>query len=165
MLISFWGAEHTYPLVHVAKGINPNWPDLGLRGVYGRWAGVNWVWSLRLTIYHATISIAIPILLVELLFPARRDERWVGRRGMIGLSSLLAADVLLAFFVLTPYRPPLVPYLLTTVATVALFLLARRLPARWGAPRPGRVPRLLWFALSASARSSPSSSSTGHCLR
>jgi len=121
--------------------------DLGLLGSYGRWAGVNWVWSLQLTIYHAVFSIAIPILLVELIFPTRRDERWVGRRGMIGLSLLLLADVLFGFFALTLYRPPLVPYLLAVVATVVLFVIARRLPAHRGAMRSARVPRPLWFAL------------------
>lgn len=131
----------------VKSFFDPNWMDLGLLGSYGRWAGVNWVWSLQLTIYHAVFSIAIPILLVELIFPTRRDERWVGRRGMIGLSLLLLADVLFGFFALTLYRPPLVPYLLAVVATVVLFVIARRLPAHRGAMRSARVPRPLWFAL------------------
>ena len=131
----------------VKSFFDPNWMDLGLLGTYGRWAGVNWVWSLNLTIYHAVVSIAIPILLVELLFPAQRDERWVGRRGMIGLSLLLLADVLLGFFLLTLYRPPFVPYLLAIVATVVLFLVARRLPVREEAMHSARVPRPLWFAL------------------
>ncbi len=131
----------------VKSFFDPNWMDLGLLGTYGRWAGVNWVWSLHLTIYHAVISIAIPILLVELLFPAQRNERWVGRRGMIGLTLLLLANVLLGFFLLTPYRPPFVPYLLAIVATVVLFLAARRLPVREGRIHPARVPRPLWFAL------------------
>ncbi|MDY7077154.1 MAG: hypothetical protein SXV54_09545 [Chloroflexota bacterium] len=131
----------------VKSFFDPDWMDLGLLGSYGRWAGVNWVWSLQLTIYHAVFSIAIPILLVELIFPARRDEPWVGRRGMTGLSLLLLADVLLGFFALTPYRPPFVPYLLAIVVTVALFLIARRLPARCVTPRPRRMVRPLWFAL------------------
>ena len=38
---------------------NPQWGDLGPLGVYGRWAGVNWVWSLEMMIYHSIISIAI----------------------------------------------------------------------------------------------------------
>jgi len=113
----------------VKSFFDPNWMDLGPLGSYGRWAGVNWVWSLQLTIFHAVFSIAIPILLVELLFPARRDECWIGRRGMVGLSFLLLAVVLLGFFLLTLYRPPLAPYLLAVVAVVALFLVARRLPA------------------------------------
>jgi hypothetical protein len=113
----------------VKSFFDPNWIDLGPLGSYGRWAGVNWVWSLQLTIFHAVFSIAIPILLVELLFPAQRDERWIGRRGIIGLSFLLLADVLLGFFLLTLYRPPLVPYVLAVVAVIVLFLVARRLPA------------------------------------
>jgi hypothetical protein len=124
---------------------DPGWPDVGLLGSYGRWAGVNWVWSLGLTIYHAAFSIAIPILLVELLFPAQRDKRWVGRWGMVGLSLLLLADVLL-LFVVSPYHATFIHYLLTIAVVVALFLVARWLPAR-REPRPGRVPRPLWFAL------------------
>jgi hypothetical protein len=126
---------------------DPNWMDLGPLGSYGRWAGINWVWSLQLTIFHAVFSIAIPILLVELLFPSRRDNPWIGRRGMFGLSFLLLADVLFGFFALTTYRPPLMTYLLTIVAVIVLFLIARRMPVRWAKPRPGRVPRPLWFAL------------------
>jgi hypothetical protein len=40
---------------------NPNWPDVGILGTYGRVLGVNWVWAVELTIYHAVFSIAIPI--------------------------------------------------------------------------------------------------------
>jgi hypothetical protein len=36
----------------VKSFFDPSWMDLGLLGTYGRWAGVNWVWSLDLTIYH-----------------------------------------------------------------------------------------------------------------
>jgi hypothetical protein len=82
----------------VKSFFDPNWIDLGPLGSYGRWAGVNWVWSLQLTIFHA-------------------------------LSFLLLADVLLGFFLLTLYRPPLVPYVLAVVAVIVLFLVARRLPA------------------------------------
>jgi hypothetical protein len=130
----------------VKSFFDPNWVDLGLLGVYGRWADVNWVWSLELTIYHAVFSIALSILLVETIFPTRRDERWVGRRGMLGLSLLLLADVLFGFLVL-PYRPSVMLCLLAVVTVIALVVLAWRLPAHWGAPHPGRVPRPLWFAL------------------
>jgi hypothetical protein len=114
----------------VKSFFDPDWMDLDILGVYGRWGGVNWVWSFELTLYHAVFSIAIPILLVELLFPDQRNERWLGRRGMISLSLLLLADVLLGFFLLTPYRPPLVPYLLAIVSVLALYWIAQRLPAQ-----------------------------------
>lgn len=122
----------------VKSFFDPNWVDLGLLGTYGRWAGVNWVWSLQLTVYHAVFSIAVPILLVELLFPAHRDEHWLGRRGMVGFALLLAADVAFGALFLTPYRPPVVLYLLTGGTVIGLFLLARRLPG----PRPAAEPHL-----------------------
>ncbi|HEY45107.1 MAG TPA: hypothetical protein G4O11_14100, partial [Anaerolineae bacterium] len=131
----------------VKSFFDPAWPDLGLLGVYGRWAGVNWVWSLFLMIYHAVYSIATPIFLIELLFPERRDERWVGRRGMITLSLLLLAVVLFGFFYLTPYRPPALPYMIALAATVGLYAVARRMPIHWWTRRI--EPRIspLWFGL------------------
>ena len=131
----------------VKSFFDPAWPDLGLLGVYGRWAGINWVWSLFLTIYHAVYSIATPIFLVELLFPERRDERWVGRRGMITLSLLLLAVVLFGFFFITEYRPPALPYVMALAVTVGLCGVARRMPSHWWTLRadPGTSP--LWFGL------------------
>jgi len=118
----------------VAEGLaaksffDPGWPDLGPLGVYGRWAGVNWVWSLELTIYHAVFSIAIPILLVNLLFPEGRTEAWVKPRTFQLLALLLAAAVIFSFWLLTPYRPPLVHYMLAISVVIALLLLASQLP-------------------------------------
>lgn len=126
---------------------DPAWPDLGSLAIYGRWGGVNWVWSVMLTLYHAVFSVAIPIMLVEMLFPERRDEHWIGRRGMIGLGVLLAADVLFGLLVLTSYEPPLIPYLGSIVTVVAIYLVAKRLPVRWKTPRESRVPRPFWFGL------------------
>jgi hypothetical protein len=116
-------------------------------GVYGRWVGVNWVWSYFLTIYHAVYSIAIPIMLVELLFPDRRDEPWIGRRGIIGLSFLLIAVVIFGYLALTPYRPPTVPYQLSIVAVIVLYWVAKRMPYRWGEPTVEPIRRPFWFAL------------------
>jgi hypothetical protein len=131
----------------VKSFFDPAWPDLGLLGVYGRWAGVNWVWSLFLTFYHAVYSITIPIFLVELLYPERRDERWVGRRGMIVLSLLLLAVVVFGFFALTPYRPSVVPYLMALTATVGLYVLARRMPIHWWTRRIEPSVSSLWFGI------------------
>jgi hypothetical protein len=61
---------------------DPNWMDLGALASYGRWAGVNWVWAVELSIYHAVFSIAIPILLVGMLFPARRQKSWLTKRKL-----------------------------------------------------------------------------------
>jgi hypothetical protein len=120
----------------VKSFFDPQWVDLGPLGVYGRWAGVNWVWSLGLTIFHAVWSISIPILLVTLMFPRRAKEPWVGRRTLRVLGVLLAADVAFGFLALTPYRPPAIPYLLAALAVIGLFAAARRLPAGFRVSRP-----------------------------
>lgn len=115
----------------VKSFFDPHWMDLGLLGVYGRWAGVNWVWSISLMIYHAVISIAIPILLVELLYPEKRDQPWLGRRGRIGLSTLLVLVVLFGFLALTTYRPPFLLYGLALIVTAGIIWVARQLPRQF----------------------------------
>src|SRR5262249_32926278 len=76
-------------------------PDLFHAGeLGGRVLGVNGVWTEWAIAYHATYSVAIPILLAEILFPSRRDEPWLGPRSMafLGLLYLLSAAVIgLAF--------------------------------------------------------------------
>lgn len=125
----------------VKSFFDPNWMDLGTLGVYGRLAGVNWVWSVDLTIYHAVFSITLPVILVQRMFPDREGRPWLSRRGLIFLGLLLAADVALGFFALTPYRPPVIPYLLAAAAVTALIGLARRLPTgRSAGAEPDRVP-------------------------
>ncbi len=126
---------------------DPNWMDLGILGTYGRLAGVNWVWSVFLTLYHATVSIAIPILLTELIYADRRDKPWISRRGLIGLSILLAAVVLFGALALAPYRPPFIPYLFAVIATFGLYFLARRMPKRFGPPQPAPRLRPLWIGM------------------
>jgi hypothetical protein len=120
----------------VKSFFDPHWMDLGPLGSFGRWLGVNWVWSVGLMFYHAIVSIAVPILLVHLLFPRRRDTPWVGRRVLVLLGVLLAADVLLGFLAMTKYRPPWLPYLSTAAIVLALGWLSRRLPATFGTRWP-----------------------------
>jgi hypothetical protein len=131
----------------VKSFFDPAWPDLGTLGVYGRWAGVNWVWSLGLTIYHAVFSIAISIFLVELMFPERRDDRWLGKRGVVGISLLLLVDVLFGAFVLTTYWPTAITYILTFVVMLMLYILARKMPERWFETSKGSARRPLLFGL------------------
>ncbi|MBM4446114.1 MAG: hypothetical protein FJ023_02015 [Chloroflexi bacterium] len=131
----------------VKSFFDPNWVDLGILGSYGRWAGVNWVWSVQVTLYHTFISIVIPILLAELIFFNRRNEAWVGRKGFIILPIILAADVTLGYFFLTAYRPPTAHYILMLVIVAALVLLAWRLPSQPFAPKVISQRHPFWFWL------------------
>ncbi len=115
----------------VKSFFDPNWMDLGLLGVYGRWMGVNWIWSVSLMVYHATVSIAIPIMLVELIYPHQRDQPWLARRGRVGLSALLVAVVAFGYLALTTYRPPFLHYLFAIFTTIGLGCIGRHLPTQF----------------------------------
>ncbi|MHC4479908.1 MAG: hypothetical protein ACYS1C_02930, partial [Planctomycetota bacterium] len=128
----------------VASFFNPAHADLGLLKDYGRWVGVNWIWSLDLTVYHAVFSIGVCVLLVSRIFPDRRDEPWVGRRTFVVLVVLF-----LAFGHMTGFTPPVGPYLASAATALALVILARRLPAPAPA-RPGAgagAAHPFWFGL------------------
>ena len=71
----------------------PSGSPVGALGSYGHLFGVNWLWALTLTIFHATYSIALPILLVRLWFPEAKDQRWLSRRTTTLLSVLYAVEV------------------------------------------------------------------------
>ncbi len=104
-----WGRNpYTLLLLGAAYGIieegllvksffSTTWPDLGILAWYGRWLGVNWVWAVMLTIYHSVFSIAIPIVLVELLHPNVKDEPWLKPRGL-ALTLLVFLSVSILFF-------------------------------------------------------------------
>jgi hypothetical protein len=131
----------------VKSFFDPGWMDLGLLGTYGRWLGVNWVWSLELTIYHSVISIAIPVMLTEIIFAGRRREPWLGRIGLAFFSCLLAANIALGYLLLTSYRPGGVAYTITWLLVIALVFLAGRLPVQPFHITVQVVRRPLWFWL------------------
>src|SRR5262249_30098057 len=71
---------------------------LDFLGFYGHWAGVNWIWALFIIPYHAVFSIAVPIALTELAYPAQRGP-WLGRTALIGVAIVFVGNgVLLAIF-------------------------------------------------------------------
>jgi hypothetical protein len=71
----------------------PSGSPVGALGSYGHLFGVNWLWALTLTIFHATYSIALPILLVRLWFPQVQDDRWLDRPTTTLLSVLFVGEV------------------------------------------------------------------------
>src|SRR5207302_1314347 len=89
----------------VKSFFDPAWMDLGTLGWYGRWLDVNWVWAVWLTIYHAVVSIAIPIFLMEWIWPRVRGQPLTSRRGYITAIALLAGATIFIDILLTPYRP------------------------------------------------------------
>jgi hypothetical protein len=107
---------------------DPNWMDIGVLGSYGHWAGVNWIWALELTAFHAVFSISASIILVTLLFPEKRDEAWLSGRGLFLAGAGFAFIIPFCYWLLTPYRPPVVPFAGAILVALGLVLLAWKLP-------------------------------------
>src|SRR5262245_25092844 len=123
---------------------NPDLFNAGLLG--GRALGVNWVWSEWTLGYHVVWSILIPILLAELLFPARRAEPWLGRTGLIVACVVYAVGVLAIWaifhFVITPdFHTPVTLTIGAALLAAGLVALALGWPAAPVAPSAPSVVR------------------------
>ncbi len=126
-------------------------------GAYGVAWQTSWGWALNLTVYHAIISITVPLILISLFFPRLRSLPWLRRRGIVvGSVWLFVFCGALAFgigfrqFASAGYtHPPLIPYLVAVALTVGFFLagaLIRFPPAR---PDPRPAPGVWRVRLSA----------------
>jgi len=54
---------------------------------------VNWLWALALMVFHATYSIALPILLTYLWFPEKKGERWLTSRTIRYVTAVFVLEV------------------------------------------------------------------------
>lgn len=89
-----WDLQWSVIFLAVAYGIveegtmvqsffNVDHVDLGVLSGYGMYFGVQWPWSIALTVYHATISTLIPITIVEYLWPQFKNKPLLKRRGTL----------------------------------------------------------------------------------
>ena len=143
----------------VTSWFNPYWPDLGVLVHYGRLFDVSWVWAFGLTTYHAVVSITIPIILTETLFPHLAARPWLRRRGLILFSIWLALISLfsLLLFGFLEFRkqgymhPPLAYFIALALAVACVWLALRMRPSTPSAPSTRNVPRLWQLRLLALA--------------
>jgi hypothetical protein len=71
---------------------NPNYLHLRLLDFgYVPALGIGLPWLVFVVTIHAVWSIAVPIGLAEALFPARRDERWLGPIGIVVFALMFMA--------------------------------------------------------------------------
>ena len=99
---------------------------------YGRALGVNWVYFLWALGYESVWAVTLPILLTELIFPVRRDELWIGRRGAVITAAVFVFACLMAWYLWTQVYVPRfspqsaysVPLLYTVLALAAIAALA-----------------------------------------
>jgi hypothetical protein len=121
----------------VTSWFNPYWPGLSILAHYGRFLDTSWVWAVELTVYHAVVSISIPIMLVELLFPQIADRPWLGKRGFRAFIILLTITSLLGLFLFgfvmsskQGYTHPPLMYIGALLLAAGLVWLGLHLPKR-----------------------------------
>jgi hypothetical protein len=158
-----WGWENLFVL-GMAYGIleegiqNQSWfnftshsPNAGYQH-YGEFFQTNWLWALNLTMYHTVMSIILPIIIVELLFPQIAKQPWVGTKGRFGLGVLLGVVTIGVGF-LTAFKfyaregythPPVIPYLIAIVLMLSLFLVGSRIPLHLPSIVSSRTVPRLW---------------------
>lgn len=74
-------------------------PSIGITPVtqHGMLFGFNWPWMLFELGYESVFSIVLPIYLTELIFPAQREDPWLGRRGGVVTACLFLAGAVFAW--------------------------------------------------------------------
>jgi hypothetical protein len=117
---------------------NPNYEHLRLLD-YGfvPALGTGLPWAVYVVILHVVWSIAVPIGLVEALFPDRRTTPWLGRIGFGVIGVLFAAGVgLLSMMSLSKAGPVATPGQLAVTAAMILALVT----AAFAIKRPTAAP-------------------------
>ena len=122
-------AVHTF---FEPAGLSP----VGALGAYGHAFGVNWLWALGLTAFHAVYSIALPILLVQLWFPEVKEVRWLDR-GSIALVAAIYLFVVTIFALTVGHGPTPAILGLFLGIEAALIFAAYRAPRYLLRVRPG----------------------------
>jgi hypothetical protein len=117
------------PMVLQIKGI-----------IYARAFGVNYVYLLWALIYEPVFVVFLPVYLVELIYPTRRDDLWIGKRGIIIVILLFLLGSFLAWYSWTQiarptvfhvpaYNPPL-SLVLIAIVLIACFIFIAIGPLR-----------------------------------
>ena len=133
----------------VTSWFNPFWADAATLGDKGRVLDINWIWAVGLTIYHAVMSVTVPVIIAERLFPARAAEPWLGRGGLIVVFLVLIASSIFGLFIFgfalfkpMGYEHPPGTYVNAVLIFLALVWLGLRGRSEPSPTNPATPPRL-----------------------
>jgi hypothetical protein len=73
---------------------------------YARAFGVNYVYFLWAVVYEPVFVVILPIHLVELIYPDRREDLWINRAGVIATSLLFLVGCYFAWLSWTQFARP-----------------------------------------------------------
>jgi hypothetical protein len=109
-------------------------PFPGVNAAYGRYFGVNWIYFLFMLGFESVWVVMIPVQVTELIFPEKRKQPWLRKRGLIATCIAFLIGCRIAWYGWTqqarpglhaaPYHPPSILILFGIAAIAALILLA-----------------------------------------
>lgn len=109
----------------------------GLEG-FGRWFGINVPWALSISIFHATFSIIVPLVIVSALF--QEPGRWIDNRVYAALMVAFVSVIAFSFEVLSAVRhyhynegsgPLALVFSLLALDILIAWKLPKARPRRW----------------------------------
>jgi len=118
--------------------------------------GVNWLWLLFMLGYEPVWIVIVPILITELIFGKRRQEAWLGPRGLAAAALALALGswmlwglwtrvAMTQVFHMPKYDPPLPTLSLGLLAILLLVLAGYGLRGADDSPSPPRSAPPPWL--------------------
>lgn len=99
---------------------------VGIFGQYGKFLTLNVTWAVLISLFHAVYSIALPILLGNILWPETRDQRLLTRRSGSIIIFLYLLTVL-SLFIFVPYKPSLAWIIVLLAVVVALVVAGKNM--------------------------------------
>lgn len=115
-----------------------------LKNTTGRFAGVNWVWTVGMVMVHSLVSILPPILVAEAVHSDKVGEPWLKPKAFWMVLGLYMADVFgIGSLLVKNDRPTWVVYAIEFALIAACLLVARKLSAHHQPSTIQRSPR--WF--------------------
>lgn len=113
----------------------PSGNPVGILALYGRSAGVDWIWALGISYFHSIFSIGLPLLLLSIAYPKQSNERLLGKKGIASVLAVYVLDVIVLNIAVNKSRPEAVPsmglYIFFLGLSALLVLVARMLPGKW----------------------------------
>lgn len=94
----------------VGSFFNPHWHDLGNFAWYGRIHGLNLMWAIHLSIYHAVFSICTSVFIAELLYSDRKADTWLTEKGIVRAIFTLLFGAILSYLLFNPVEIIAYPY-------------------------------------------------------
>jgi hypothetical protein len=95
--------------------------------LYSHFLGLNWQPVVGFILFHAVFSIALTLLLIELLFPETKGQRLLGKAGLV-LTAVIYSLTVFLISLSEPFTPALSVTLLLSALAVVFIVAAHLVP-------------------------------------